>query len=788
MLRVTLIILMLLAFAGMAYAAVETRGLRVVAKDSAGRQEEVPLYNKTYAVIIGIDKYADSKIKPLKYAVRDAQGVEQVLRKQYRFDEIHTLYNEQATRERILELLTEKLPNGMSEEDSVFIFWAGHGNQEKKPDGEMGYLIPYDGAVGKLRTVLTMGEIRDNISKAIPAKHVFYIMDACYSGLLPSTRSVDNKPRRDLAYLKEITRDRVRQVLTAGGKNQEVLDGGRKGHSVFTGRLIELLEATGDFITANEIQTILKEKVFNDAKAKSHTQTPGFGTLYGNGDFVFIPNIEQKIKDNSAEIAKYEQELIAYKAAEEKAHTSRNERERREAEQQRKAAEAKLAAEKLRQQQLVDEERRRKELDQDRARFDEEQKQKERELSQARSAEERRLAELKAEVERKKKTLPTTMEATNLEAAIAEIRRLNARINDIDSTFDRELETGKKRIASRYDAEIAAVRKASQARQAPEVRGEFESEERFRARVAAQKSGFDERISDLAQKKQAELSELEQRISKEKREQAASLRASLKELSEKEYTLDPATLLLEVGRYDINKQTFPMTLRNKAQSASQQPKKGKKDKAKPQVDQGPAGVKVAMNGSIYLPVEVAEQFKTHFGKGWVRPEVTVRAGDAKVVKVAIADDAENYLLEYVGGEFMTVAERKRREALAKVAERERLFYTDQQTGLMWLKNGNIADNKMGWYDAMIWIKKLNYGGYSDWRLPTKDELAALAKRGGKRPSEWFIRNGFNNIQSHNYWSSTSSSTYGAWSISMESGVIDGGLNADLNYIWPVRGR
>jgi len=38
--------------------AAETRGLRVVAKDPAsGQSGEVKLYNKSYAVIIGIDKY-----------------------------------------------------------------------------------------------------------------------------------------------------------------------------------------------------------------------------------------------------------------------------------------------------------------------------------------------------------------------------------------------------------------------------------------------------------------------------------------------------------------------------------------------------------------------------------------------------------------------------------------------------------------------------------------------------------------------------------------------------------
>jgi len=273
--------------------AAETRGLRVVAKDQITNQTgEVKLYNKSYAVIIGIDRYPNlPPDRQLSYAVRDAKGVEQVMKRLYKFDKIVTLYDQQATKDRILELLTEELPAQMGEDDSLFIFWAGHGNQEKSREGELGYLIPYDGAPDKIRKNITMAEIRDTISKKIPAKHVFYVMDACYSGLLTATRAIDNKPRRDLAYLKEITKERVRQVLTAGGKDQEVLDGGPKGHSVFTGRLIEVLEATGDFITANEIQSILKEKVFQDARARNHNQTPNYGTLYGSGDFVFIPNI-----------------------------------------------------------------------------------------------------------------------------------------------------------------------------------------------------------------------------------------------------------------------------------------------------------------------------------------------------------------------------------------------------------------------------------------------------------------------------------------------------------------
>src|SRR6185369_14554365 len=90
--------------------AAETRGLAVVAKDPATNQSgEVRLYNKSYAVIIGIDKYLNlPQDRQLQNAVKDAQGVQEVLTRHYRFDRIFTLYDQQATKDRILELLTEE--------------------------------------------------------------------------------------------------------------------------------------------------------------------------------------------------------------------------------------------------------------------------------------------------------------------------------------------------------------------------------------------------------------------------------------------------------------------------------------------------------------------------------------------------------------------------------------------------------------------------------------------------------------------------------------------------------
>jgi hypothetical protein len=52
------------------------------------------------------------------------------------------------------------------------------------------------------------------------------------------------------------------------------------------------------------------------------------------------------------------------------------------------------------------------------------------------------------------------------------------------------------------------------------------------------------------------------------------------------------------------------------------------------------------------------------------------------------------------------------------------YVEDTSTSLLWQRDGN-ASGKLNFYQAAEYAKKLKLGGMSGWRVPTRDELAAI---------------------------------------------------------------
>ena len=272
---------------GYSFAAWDGQEFKV-AKGAKPAPEQVAIstgYANSYAVVIGINEY--QKWPKLQYAVQDARAIRDTLVNRFGFagERVFTLTNGEATRNNILALFHDKLAEArLKKDDRIFVFFAGHGATRQLSSGRnLGYIIPADSDPQQVSVdAIPMTDLQ-NIAESLNAKHVLFVMDACYSGL-GLTRGGGSE-----AFLRDNARRIGRQMLTAGGADQLVADGGPGGHSVFTWTLLQALNGKADLngdglITATELAAYVAPAV-----ASVSQQTPAFGSLPGSegGEFVF---------------------------------------------------------------------------------------------------------------------------------------------------------------------------------------------------------------------------------------------------------------------------------------------------------------------------------------------------------------------------------------------------------------------------------------------------------------------------------------------------------------------
>ena len=117
---------------------------------------------------------------------------------------------------------------------------------------------------------------------------------------------------------------------------------------------------------------------------------------------------------------------------------------------------------------------------------------------------------------------------------------------------------------------------------------------------------------------------------------------------------------------------------------------------------------------------------------------------------------------------------------------------DKETGLVWAKDANLAGGAKTWEQAVLYCRDLNIGGRKGWRLPTVEELASLVDMTGPGTDGTILPEGhpFINVQSSNYWSSTTyeaASDY-AWLVPMPHGSVGSLAKTNSFSVWPVRGK
>jgi hypothetical protein len=255
---------------------------------------------KRYALLIANQNYENSKgFESLETPIGDVQRLKSLLENNYDFltnvsmdGEPFSLVLENAT-ERQIRVAIGNLAAITQAEDTVLIYYAGHGIQEERGSKTVGYWIPTDATAGRPDSYMHSALITDGVA-SMPARKVLVISDSCYSAALVTRgdlRELNSDPipesHRD-KYLRDLARQKTR-ILISSGSNEPVADNQGNGHSYFNNALISALEsaAVGEAFTAGE----LFYKSIRPSIMEQAPQEPQYRVIpeseHAGGDLVF---------------------------------------------------------------------------------------------------------------------------------------------------------------------------------------------------------------------------------------------------------------------------------------------------------------------------------------------------------------------------------------------------------------------------------------------------------------------------------------------------------------------
>lgn len=232
---------------------------------------------KYYALVIGVSNYIDPAIPDLdSLPVKDAIKVGKTLNTYYTFEKENIKVLKDPTRRDIVIALDE-LSKNVTQNDNVLIFYAGHGHYED--DNGIGYWFPRDAEANNSSNWLYNDQLVASLKK-IKSLHTLLISDACFSGSIFKTRSVNLTSASE--FIKKKYQLPSRKAITSGTLKTV------PNKSVFIKYLIENLTNNHEkYMTGSELFHSLETPVGNNAPS-----VPQFGVIQNvgdeGGDFIFI--------------------------------------------------------------------------------------------------------------------------------------------------------------------------------------------------------------------------------------------------------------------------------------------------------------------------------------------------------------------------------------------------------------------------------------------------------------------------------------------------------------------
>src|SRR6266540_2901669 len=256
-----------------------------------------------YALIIGNNKYDDSKLAQLKTPAADSQALAKILDDKTigSFDQVTPLLNQTETRIRraISTFLTNKKPD-----DLVLLYFSGHGVLDDR--GRL-YLALRDTQVDLLKATSIPSSFLADEMDSCRSRRQILILDCCHSGAFARGTKGEQKAITETTFEGS---GFGRVVLTASDSTQYALEGDQvikqTELSLFTHFLLEGLK-TGEADLNNDGHIALDEWYdYTYARVVSETprQVPHKWSYNQQGDLIIArnPYVKKKVVELPSEL------------------------------------------------------------------------------------------------------------------------------------------------------------------------------------------------------------------------------------------------------------------------------------------------------------------------------------------------------------------------------------------------------------------------------------------------------------------------------------------------------
>lgn len=241
-----------------------------------------PFYPRAYALVIGMDNYAE--LPKLKAGVSDSSAVARALQGHGYI----VTHKQNLTSQQLRETLEDFFyQTGSDKEAGLLLWYAGHGHTIA---GE-GYLLPIDAPALKgndiefRRKAYSMRNF-GTLMREARARHILAIFDSCFAGTIFKNTRAALPPA-----IEQANKYPVRQFIAAGDHTQEVSDDGafqRAFVAAITGQDPSADSDRNGYVTGEELGIFMKNRIL---ATSGGSQTPQFGKLaendYDRGDFIF---------------------------------------------------------------------------------------------------------------------------------------------------------------------------------------------------------------------------------------------------------------------------------------------------------------------------------------------------------------------------------------------------------------------------------------------------------------------------------------------------------------------